>query len=107
MQDYEIVWAKSGAEALAFMKQHFFDLAILDIMLPDINGFEVAERISHKYPDLPFIFLSAKSLKIDKLKGYKAGAMDYISKPVDEELLVAKIKVLIGKKRNLGNRRRI
>ncbi len=99
MQDYQVTWAKSGKEALDFISKQFFDLAILDIMLPDINGFEVAESIKRKQSDLPFIFLSAKSLKIDKLKGYKVGAVDYVSKPVDEELLVAKIKALIGKQR--------
>ena len=97
MQDFDIVWVKSGKAALQSIKEQIFDLAIFDIMLPDINGFEVAESISRQNPDLPFMFLSAKSLKIDKLKGYKLGAVDYITKPVDEELLVAKIKVLIGK----------
>ncbi len=99
MQDFEITWVKSGQAALNTMKQFVFDLAILDIMLPDMNGFEVAENISRQHPDVPFIFLSAKSLKIDKLKGYKTGAIDYLTKPIDEELLVAKIKVLIDKKR--------
>lgn len=96
MHGYEIHWKKSGKEALAAIEKQNFDLAILDIMLPDIDGFEVAENISRKQASLPFIFLSAKSLKIDKLKGYKAGAFDYITKPVDEELLLAKIKVLVG-----------
>lgn len=99
MQEYQVTWAKSGEEALNFINKQFFDLAILDIMLPDINGFEVAEGIKRKQSDLPFIFLSAKSLKIDQLKGYKVGAVDYVSKPIDEELLVAKIKALIGNRR--------
>jgi DNA-binding response OmpR family regulator len=68
-------------------------------MLPGQNGYQVAEKIKRKYPELPFIFLSAKSLKIDKLKGFKVGADDYITKPVDEELLLAKIKALL--KRNI------
>ncbi|MFK7810481.1 MAG: response regulator transcription factor [Saprospiraceae bacterium] len=96
MQDFDVVWTKTGKEAIALMSQHIFDLAILDIMLPDMNGFEVAEHTKTKHPNLPFIFLSAKSLKIDKLKGYRTGAVDYITKPVDEELLVVKIRALIG-----------
>lgn len=99
LQDYEIAWVKSGSEALELIAHQRFDLAILDIMLPDTSGFELAEQIKLLHSELPFIFLSAKSLKVDKLKGYKAGAIDYITKPVDEELLVAKIKVLIGNRR--------
>ena len=97
LQGYEVSWAKSGKEALDQLNHQIFELAILDVMLPDTTGFELAESVKHKNAEMPFIFLSARSLKIDKLKGYKAGAMDYITKPVDEELLLAKIKVLIGK----------
>jgi DNA-binding response OmpR family regulator len=96
MQDFQVHWVKSGEEALKILAKKSFALAILDIMLAGIDGFEVAENIKKSNADLPFIFLSAKSLKIDKLKGFKVGAFDYITKPVDEELLVAKIKALIG-----------
>lgn len=95
LHDFEIVWAKSGGEGVKKVEQGRFDLGIFDIMLPDQNGYEVAVQIKKKYPELPFIFLSAKSLKIDKLKGFKVGADDYITKPVDEELLLAKIRALI------------
>ena len=95
LHDFEIVWAKSGEEGLEKVESTTFDLGIFDIMLPGQNGYEIAEKIKRKHPELPFIFLSAKSLKIDKLKGFKAGADDYITKPVDEELLLAKIRALI------------
>ncbi len=95
MQDFVVDWAKSGEEGLKLFANKSFDLGILDIMLPGINGFELATKIRKSNNEFPFIFLSAKSLKIDKLKGYKAGAEDYITKPVDEELLVAKIKALL------------
>ena len=94
LQGYEVSWAKSGKEALDQLNHQIFELAILDVMLPDTTGFELAESVKHKNAEMPFIFLSARSLKIDKLKGYKAGAMDYITKPVDEELLLAKICLL-------------
>jgi len=97
LQGFEVLWAKSGGEALERLSRHQFNLAILDIMLPDTLGFDLAQAIRKNSPALPFIFLSARSLKIDKLKGYKVGAMDYITKPVDEELLLAKINALIGK----------
>ncbi len=99
LHDFEVTWAKSGEEGLKKADQLIFGLGIFDIMLPGKNGYEVAEKIKRNHPDLPFIFLSAKSLKIDKLKGFKSGADDYITKPVDEELLLAKIKALL--KRNI------
>lgn len=95
LHEFEISWAKSAEDGLKNAEKNAFDLGIFDIMLPDKNGYEIAEIIKRKYPDLPFIFLSAKSLKIDKLKGFKAGADDYITKPVDEELLLAKIRALL------------
>jgi DNA-binding response OmpR family regulator len=95
LHEFQISWVKSGEEGLKKVEESNFDLGIFDIMLPGKNGYETAEIIKRKHPDLPFIFLSAKSLKIDKLKGFKAGADDYITKPVDEELLLAKIRVII------------
>ncbi len=96
MQDFEVHWVKTGEEALLSIERSTFDLAILDIMLPTINGFEVAQLLKQKNKDLPFIFLSAKSLKIDKLKGFKMGAFDYVTKPIEEEVLVAKIQALLN-----------
>ncbi len=95
MQDFQVTWAKSAEEALKLLQKQHFDLAILDIMLPKMNGFELAEILKRENEDLPFIFLSARSLKIDKLKGFKLGAYDYVTKPIDEELLVAKIRALL------------
>jgi len=95
LHDFEMVWVKSGEEGLKKVETFTFDLGIFDIMLPGQNGYEIAAKIKRNHPELPFIFLSAKSLKIDKLKGFKAGADDYITKPVDEELLLAKIRALI------------
>lgn len=99
LQDLKVDWAKSGEEAKDLLQKNSYSLAILDIMLPGIDGFEMAKFIKQQFEDIPFIFLSAKSLKIDKLKGFNLGAYDYVTKPVDEELLVAKIKALIGQTR--------
>ncbi|MEM9820125.1 MAG: response regulator transcription factor [Bacteroidota bacterium] len=96
MQEFKVTWVKSAEEALKVLEKKQFHLAILDIMLPGMNGFELAAIIKEQHSELPFIFLSAKSLKIDQLKGYKTGAYDYITKPIDEELLVAKIKALLS-----------
>jgi len=101
MHDMKIVWVKSGEEALKQLPKYNFQLALLDIMLPGIDGYAFAEQLYRLHPHIPFIFISAKSLKVDQLKGYKLGAFDYITKPIDEELLVAKIKSLISK--NIGD----
>jgi len=95
MQDFEVTWVKSAEAALEVLDQQSFHLAILDIMLPGLDGFGLAGELKRHHGELPFIFLSARSLKIDQLKGYRAGACDYITKPVDEELLVAKIRALL------------
>ena len=95
MQDFQTTWVKSAEEGLKILEKKHFALAILDIMLPNMNGFEFAAALKQQYENIPFIFVSAKSLKIDKLKGYKLGAYDYVTKPIDEELLVAKINALL------------
>lgn len=95
LHDYAVDWAKTGAEGIHMMTQKKYDLGVFDIMLPDQNGYEVAAWVKKQVPYLPFIFLSAKSLKVDKLKGFKLGADDYITKPIDEELFLAKVKALI------------
>lgn len=95
LHEYEVDWVKTGEEGIQKIEQEVYNLGIFDIMLPDQNGFEVAQWVKKKVPHLPFIFLSAKSLKIDKLKGFKIGADDYVTKPIDEELFLAKVKALI------------
>ena len=95
LHDYAVDWAKTGAEGMEMIAQKKYDLGVFDIMLPDQNGYEVATWVKKQVPYLPFIFLSAKSLKVDKLKGFKLGADDYITKPIDEELFLAKVKALI------------
>jgi DNA-binding response OmpR family regulator len=72
-----------------------YDLCILDVMMPKKDGFTLATDIKKLNSTIPLIFLSAKSLKIDKLKGFKAGCDDYIVKPVDEEELIARINALL------------
>jgi len=100
MHDIPVLWIKTAEEAIELIDDHSFSLALLDIMLPGINGFEFAKILKSRIPNLPFLFISAKSLKIDQLKGYKLGAVDYLTKPIDEELLVAKIKVLTGSRQS-------
>lgn len=95
LQGFTVDWLTSSEAALEKLNEAVYDLAILDIMLPGMDGFAFARIVRQKHPDLPFIFLSAKSLKVDQLKGFRLGAYDYLTKPIDEELLVARIRALL------------
>lgn len=97
IKDFDVHWAQTGNKALDFVEAHAYDLVILDVMLPDIDGFSLAKKLTTNYPNLPFIFLTARSLKIDVLKGFSLGAVDYLKKPIDEEELVARIQALLSR----------
>ncbi len=94
-RDFEVDWAKNGADGLRFFNENPYDLCLLDVMMPALDGFTVAELIRNRRSDLPIIFLTAKSLHADVVRGFKAGADDYIKKPVDEEELVARIQAVL------------
>ena len=91
----EVDWAKDGNQGWNKVMQNDYDLCILDVMMPNKDGFTLASEIKEKKPDLPLIFLTAKSMKADQLKGYKLGAEDYLTKPFDSELLLYKIRVIL------------
>jgi len=95
MHKFNIVLAKDGEEGLHLFSRRHFDLCILDVMLPKKDGFTLAYEIKQLNEKMPVIFLTSKALKIDKLKGFKLGADDYILKPVDEEELVARIEAVM------------
>src|SRR5690606_38936704 len=97
MKGFSVVWAKNAQDALAKVGSNALDLAILDVMLPDMDGFELSQKIRNNNPDLPFLFLTAKSMKIDVLKGFSMGAVDYLKKPIDEEELVVRINALLSR----------
>lgn len=97
MHTFEIFMVKTATQAMHFLEERYFDLAILDVMLPDKDGFELAKSIRAQHASLPFIFLTARSLKIDVLKGFSLGAVDYLKKPIDEEELVVRIKTLLSR----------
>lgn len=95
MKGFDITWGKNGKEALQVLDKIDFELAILDVMMPEMDGFTLAHTIKEKYPELPFIFLTAKSMKVDVLKGFSLGAVDYLKKPIDEEELFVRIKAIL------------
>ncbi|HSG68118.1 MAG TPA: response regulator transcription factor [Bacteroidales bacterium] len=98
LHDYEVEWVDDGAMAIETFRKYNFDLCILDVMLPHVDGFTIAAEIRKINERIPFIFLTAKTLKKDILEGFRLGADDYITKPFDSEVLLMKIKAIL--KRN-------
>lgn len=93
---YSVYHAKSGESALEFLKSESICLVLLDIMLPGIDGYAVCRSVRQK-SNAPIIIISARSQREDKLKGYELGADDYIEKPFDMDLLLAKISALMSR----------
>ena len=94
-EGFEVKLCKDGELALSAFRAGQFDLCLLDVMMPKMDGFNVAKEIRLKDKKIPVIFITARSLKEDKLKGYGLGADDYITKPFDEEELLWKIQAVI------------
>ena len=96
LSDFEVVWFQNPADVLDILKYDFcFNIGILDIMMPNIDGFSLAKIILKEKPNFPLLFLSAKNQKIDRLTGLKIGADDYIAKPCDPEELILRIKNIL------------
>ncbi len=98
INDYYVKWVNDGAFAVKEYKQDTYDICILDVMLPNVDGFTIGKEIKEINSSIPIIFLTAKTMKADVLEGYQIGADDYITKPFDSEVLLYKIKVIL--KRN-------
>lgn len=94
-QGYEIAHFEDGVSALTGFKKEAFDLCILDVMLPKMDGFSLAEEIRKLNREIPIIFLTAKSLTEDKIKGLRIGGDDYITKPYSIEELILKINIFL------------
>ena len=95
---YQVVTCKDGKEALSTFNKDIFDLCILDVMLPIIDGFELAKKIRTENVQIPIIFLSARSMQEDKIEGLKIGGDDYLTKPFDIDELCLKIEVFLKRK---------
>ena len=98
LNDYDVTLERDGRLGLAAFQREKFDICLLDVMMPHMDGFTLAEEIRDVNPDVPLFFLSAKTMKDDIIQGYKLGADDYITKPFDSEVLLHKIKAIL--KRN-------
>jgi two-component system, OmpR family, response regulator len=95
LNDYDVTLERDGKLGLAVFQSKKFDICLLDVMMPNMDGFTLAEEIRSINPDIPLFFLSAKTMKNDIIEGYKLGADDYITKPFDSEVLLHKIKVIL------------
>ena len=98
MNDYQVTLKVDGKQGLSAFKSTLYDICILDVMMPEMDGFTLAREIKKVNSRVPFIFLTAKSLKADMLEGFKTGADDYITKPFDSEVMLYKIAAILKRK---------
>ena len=98
LNDFDVTLAKNGMEGFEKFKKGNYDLCILDVMMPYKDGYTLAKEIREKNKEVPIVFLTAKSMKEDVLKGYKVGADDYLNKPFDSEVLLFKIRAILQRK---------
>lgn len=105
LQNFIVIWAKDGEEALDFFKTNSFDICVLDVMMPKIDGFSLADKMVDLYPEAPFVFLTARNQNEDKIKGLKLGADDYIVKPFEADELFLRLTNIIKRteKRSFSN----
>lgn len=102
MEGYEVTSAYDGEEALKAVHNEYFDLIILDVMLPEIDGITVCENIRLTNTEIPILMLSAKSQSADRVLGLKKGADDYLTKPFSLEELLIRVRILINKSQKIS-----
>lgn len=95
MHHFLVTLEADGLKGKAAFLDQTFDICILDVMMPEMDGFTLAAEIKKINPNIPLVFLTARTMKIDKLQGFQKGADDYIVKPVDEEELIARIRAIL------------
>lgn len=95
IHQFDVHWSKDGEEAWQAFQKITYDLCIFDVMMPKLDGFSLAERCVKKSPDIPFLFLTARSQSEDKIKGLKLGADDYVVKPFEADELVLRMNNIL------------
>lgn len=95
LHDFQVTWTKDGVEAFEAFQKGNFSMCILDVMMPKLDGFSLAEKIIALSPEMPFLFLTARGQKEDKIKGLKLGADDYIIKPFEADELILRIQNIL------------
>jgi len=97
-RNYEVVTCDNGKEAYNIFKKNVFDICVFDVMLPEMDGFELAKKIRVENKHIPIIFLTARSMQEDKIEGLKLGGDDYLTKPFNIEELSLKIEIFLKRK---------
>lgn len=97
-EGYKVDWARDGKQAIDFFNSKIYDLIILDIMLPFLDGFEIAKQIRAKDPQMPILILSARTSYDDKVRGLEIGADDYMTKPFHLDELILRVEGMIKRK---------
>src|SRR4028118_383940 len=105
LNDFVVELARDGILGLAAFRREKFDICLLDVMMPNMDGFTLGEEIRNVDPDIPLFFLSAKSMKEDVLQGYKLGADDYITKPFDSDVLLHKIRAVLKRNQEMEEKK--
>lgn len=100
---FDVTLGRDGKEAWELFNQGKFDICVLDVMMPEMDGFTLAEKIKEAHPEVPVIFLTAKSIKEDIVRGLKIGADDYITKPFDPEVLILRINNILKRAYSSSN----
>ena len=100
---FDVTLTRDGKEAWEMFEKNKPDICVLDVMMPEMDGFTLAEKIKEAQPDIPVIFLTAKSLKEDIVRGLKLGADDYITKPFDPEVLILRINNILKRAYSSSN----
>lgn len=99
IHNFEVTWGKDGKEALTYFQESLtntpFDICVFDVMMPKLDGFSLAEKVIQLQPETPFVFLTAKKMKEDKIRGLKLGADDYIVKPFEADILVLRLQNIL------------
>jgi len=95
-EDYQLLVARDGAQGVEIAKQNKPDLILMDIAMPIMDGYEATRNIRKTFPELPIIGLSSHAMQGDTEKALAAGCTDYLTKPIDEDLLIEKLKQYLG-----------
>ena len=104
-EHYSVITAENGEDALNVMDANHIDLAVLDIMMPKMDGYEFTRVLRQSNNDLPILMVSAKQLPEDKKKGFLVGTDDYMTKPIDEEEMLLRIRALLRRARIASERK--
>ena len=105
LHDFDVIWAKDGAEAYEVFTSgvQTFDICVFDVMMPKLDGFSLAEKVIQHDPEVSFVFLTAKKMKEDKIRGLQLGADDYIVKPFEADILILRLQNILKRTQQKNN----